>query len=113
MSLDAPARPGDTLRPAWHGPAPTRAPAFVPGPARARYRPRARADGIPIDHIVVALACLALVLMNAVPSTLLTYLKIHYVTTGGSVVEKPGGANFRCRRQHRPEGRRYQLCKTG
>ena len=88
MSLDAPARPGDTLRPAWHGPAPTRAPAFVPGPPHVRHRPRARADGIPIDHIVVALACLALVLMNAVPSTLLTYLKIHYVTTGGSVVEK-------------------------
>jgi hypothetical protein len=70
-----------------HGPAwaaPVRAPVWP----HVAHRPQAFAAGVPIDGIVILLAWLALVLMNAVPVTLLTLLKIHYVATGGNVLEK-------------------------
>jgi hypothetical protein len=69
-------------------PAPRRAPA--PAVRRSRTAPRARPRpaGLPIDWIAVSLVGLALILLGTVPSTLLTHLKIHYVTTGGAFYEK-------------------------
>ncbi len=86
MTLHAPVRRRGASGPAW--PAPARPPVRVPGLPHATRRPHAFAPGVPIDLIVILLACLALVLMNAIPTTLLTLLKIHYVSTGGAVYEK-------------------------
>jgi hypothetical protein len=73
-------RPGRTL------PGPTPRSAARHGHAAAR--PHAAPDGISVDWLIIALTCLALALMNTVPSNLLTWLKIHYVTTGGNFLEK-------------------------
>jgi hypothetical protein len=73
-----------TSRPARRLPA--HALAFAPPRPMSRAKsPRA---GIPIDWIVVSFALLAIVLMNTIPSTLLALLNIHYLTTGGSALEK-------------------------
>jgi hypothetical protein len=55
---------------------------------RAAYRPRALAAGIPIEWLITALTFIALVLLGTVSSTLLTHWKVHYLTTGGSIIEK-------------------------
>jgi hypothetical protein len=63
-----------------------------PGGALRRALPprRARAlpAGISIEWLITSLTFLALVLIGTVSSTLLTHLKIHYLTTGGSIIEK-------------------------
>jgi hypothetical protein len=51
-------------------------------------RPHSLASCIPIDIVVVLLAALALALLGTVPPTLLSVLKIHYVTSGGGFYEK-------------------------
>lgn len=88
MTLHAPVRRQGASGPAWHPPA--RVAARPPGPARPHIdrRARALASGVPIEPTVILLAALALVLMNAIPTTLLTLLKFHYVTTGGAFYEK-------------------------
>jgi hypothetical protein len=70
------------------GPVAPRAAAAVR--ARLPETPRVRAlpSGVSIDWIIVALAGLALVLLCTMPSTLLTRLKIHYVSSGGAFYEK-------------------------
>jgi hypothetical protein len=61
----------------------------MPSPLSYRtYRPQRVAGAFSIDWAVVSLVFLAIVLIGTVPSTLLTHLKIHYVTTGGSFLEK-------------------------
>jgi hypothetical protein len=65
-----------------------RAAAIARARPRDMRRPRALPSGVPIDWIVVSLACLALVLLGTMPSTLLTRLKIHYVSSGGAFYEK-------------------------
>ena len=55
---------------------------------REMPRPRALPAGVPIDWIVILLAGLGLVLLGTMPSTLLTRLKIHYVSSGGAFYEK-------------------------
>jgi hypothetical protein len=65
-----------------------RAAAILSPPPWETSRPQALPAGVPIDWIVISLACLALVLMHTVPSTLLTHLKFHYVTSGGAFYEK-------------------------
>jgi hypothetical protein len=86
VTLHAPVRRRGAYERAWPAPAPP--PARALGPPRGARHPQAFASGVPIDLIVILLACLALVLMNAIPTTLLTLLKIHYVSTGGAAYEK-------------------------
>jgi hypothetical protein len=86
VTLHAPARRRDTYEGAWRKPA--RPPARLAGPPRATHRPQALASGVPIDLVVIGLAVLALVIMNTIPTTLLTLSKIHYVSSGGNVLEK-------------------------
>jgi hypothetical protein len=47
-----------------------------------------------MDWAIVLLVLLAIVLMNAVPHTLLDHMKIHYVTSGGSPLEKFHPASY-------------------
>jgi hypothetical protein len=85
VSLHAPVRRRGASAPARRAPHP------LPPPPPAwphAARPHALASGIPIDIVVVLLAVLALALLNSVPPTLLSVLKIHYVTTGGAFYEK-------------------------
>jgi hypothetical protein len=64
--------------------------------SRRTSRPRPIPSAVPVDWITISLTGLAVVLMNTIPPTLLTHLKIHYVTTGGGVYEKfhPGTYAF-------------------
>jgi hypothetical protein len=84
VTLHVPVRRGSAGAPAPYAPARVAARPHAP----ARPRPRAHAAGVPVDLIVILLAALALVLMDAIPTTLLTLLKFHYVTTGGAFYEK-------------------------
>jgi hypothetical protein len=76
----------------WPAEIAPRGPRRAPAPAvrRSRSAPHARAlpSGVPVDWIAVSLVGLGLVLLGTVPSTLLTHLKIHYVSTGGAFYEK-------------------------
>jgi hypothetical protein len=77
------------------GPAPAGIPQSALGSARRPVmRPRARPTGLPLDWMIGGLVLLAIVLIWAVPTTLLTHWKIQYATSGGSFYEKLHPATY-------------------
>ena len=73
-SMTAPV-PRLAAQPAWRPPFQT--------PPRAQAR-----SGIGVERMIVAFGVLTIILIGTVPLTLLSYLKINYVSSGGSFYEK-------------------------
>jgi hypothetical protein len=65
----------------------TNSPAWRP-PFRSPPRQVAIRVGLPVEWGVTGCVFLAIVLMGTVSSTLLTHLKVHYLSNGGNFYEK-------------------------